>query len=153
MQFSNLIIAAAALISSGSQAAVIPRQDIHIVDFRTFGLPGCYEQNQGVYTYTLSGTNICYDFADETVESIFVADITDGYSRKSCPACRPSPPSPGRTVEMLASYVLTHISVLAYTGSACSGTSITVPVGIANCYDQAEGLGSYKVVPVNGTSV
>ncbi|KAK7745419.1 hypothetical protein SLS53_002916 [Cytospora paraplurivora] len=123
MQFSNLIIAAAALISSGSQAAVIPRQDPHIVDFRTYGLPGCYEQNQGVYTYTLSQTNICYEFVDETVESIFVNDISDGYS------------------------------LLAYTGSACSENQITVPVGIANCYDQADGLQSYKIVPINGTSV
>lgn len=84
MQFSSLFLAAAALIG-GSQAASIPRQDPHIVDFRTFGQPGCSADNQGVYTYTQSMLNTCHSFADLTVESIFVADITAGCSGKSKP--------------------------------------------------------------------
>ncbi|ROW11454.1 hypothetical protein VMCG_01515 [Cytospora schulzeri] len=116
MQFSSLFLAAVALVA-GSQAASIPRQsDPHIVDFRTYGQPGCSADNQGVYTYTQSELNTCHAFVDTTVESIFVTDITDG------------------------------CSVYAYTDAACSDNQITVPVGIDNCYSYAAGLGSYEVV-------
>lgn len=116
MQFSSLFLAAAALIA-GSQAASIPRQsDPHIVDFRTFGQPGCSADNQGIYTYTQSMLDTCYTFGDLNVESIFVADITAG------------------------------CSVYAYTDTACSENQTTVPAGIENCYSYADGLASYEVV-------
>lgn len=87
MQFSNLFLTVAVLVT-GSLAASIPRQDPHIVDFRTFGQPGCSEDNQGIYTYTKSQLDTCYPFSSSlTVESIYVGDITDGCSRK--PATTP----------------------------------------------------------------
>ncbi|KUI60442.1 hypothetical protein VP1G_07642 [Cytospora mali] len=117
MQFSSIFLAAATALFAGSQAASIPRQsDPHIVDFRTYGQPGCSADNQGVYTYTESQLNTCYTFSESTVESIFVVDVTEG------------------------------CSVYAYTDTACSVNQITVPVGIDNCYDNADGLGSYEVV-------
>lgn len=54
--------------------------DPHVVDFRTYGAPGCFDDNQGVYTYEESNVGICYEFVDVPVESIFVTDITDGCS-------------------------------------------------------------------------
>lgn len=37
--------------------------------------------------------------------------------------------------------------VYAYTDAACAENQITVPVGIANCYNStAAGLGSFEVV-------
>lgn len=82
MQFSSLFLAAAALIS-GSQAAAIPRQsDPHVVDFRTYGQPGCSAANQGVYTYTESQIGACIAFTEDTVQSVFVTDITEGCNGK-----------------------------------------------------------------------
>lgn len=63
----------------GITAATIPRQsDPHIVDFRTYGVAGCLDENQGVYTYLQSDENICRTFADSQIGSIFTLDITDG---------------------------------------------------------------------------
>lgn len=67
----------------GTTAATLPRQDDpHIVDFRTFGVAGCLEENQGVYTYLQSDEDICHTFADSEIGSIFTLDITDGCFRK-----------------------------------------------------------------------
>lgn len=105
MQFSSLFLAAAALIT-GSQAAAIPRQsDPHIVDFRTFGQPGCSADNQGIYTYTQSMLDTCYTFGDLNVESIFVADITEGCSGK------PKAPSPSRAYPLDGRYTNAYCSI------------------------------------------
>lgn len=81
MYFSTLVLFPSVLLGTAT-AATIPRQtsDPHMVDFRTFGAPGCFAENQGVYTFTQSGLNICRTFADATIGSIFVGDITDGCS-------------------------------------------------------------------------
>lgn len=86
MQSISLFLsAAAATLSLGASAATIQaRQDPHIVDFRTFGLPGCFEQNQGVYTYLQSDLDKCFQFSTtDIVESLFVTDINDGCAGKS----------------------------------------------------------------------
>lgn len=70
----------------GTIAATIPRQsDPHIVDFRTYGVAGCLDENQGVYTYLQSDENICRNFADSQIGSIFTLDITHGCFRKCWP--------------------------------------------------------------------
>lgn len=85
MQFSSLLLPITALVL-GTTAATIPRQsDPHIVDFRTYGAPGCFAENQGVYTFEQSDENICRAFAVEPVGSIFVGDITDGCFRERFP--------------------------------------------------------------------
>lgn len=84
----SLTTLAAAILSSSSLVLATPttpaaRDDPHIVDFRTYGAPGCFEANQGVYTYTQSNLDICYQFGihgEEPVGSIFVVDIVDGCS-------------------------------------------------------------------------
>lgn len=94
MQSIGFILSTAVALALGASAATIQtRNDPHIVDFRTYGLPGCFEQNQGVYTYTQSQLNQCYQFSTvNIVESLFVLDINDGCSGKSTtqPSCCPS---------------------------------------------------------------
>lgn len=81
MQFFSLLPITVLVL--GTTAATIPRQsDPHIVDFRTFGAPGCFAENQGVYTYEQSDLDICRTFSAEPVGSIFVGDITDGCFRE-----------------------------------------------------------------------
>ncbi|KAJ4394273.1 hypothetical protein N0V93_003490 [Gnomoniopsis smithogilvyi] len=113
--FSLLPITALVL---GTTAATVPRQsDPHIVDFRTYGVAGCFDENQGVYTYLQSDENICRTFVDSQIGSIFTLDITDG------------------------------CFLYAYTDTACTEDQITVPVGIENCYNStAAGLSSYEIV-------
>ncbi|CAN8099043.1 unnamed protein product [Discula destructiva] len=115
MYFSTLLPLSALVLHA--TAATVPRQDPHIVDFRTFGAPGCFEENQGIYTYLQSDLDKCKNFADATIGSIFVGDITDG------------------------------CSLYAYTDFSCMENQVTVPVGIANCYDSTiAGLSSFEVV-------
>lgn len=87
MQFLSLLPITVLIL--GTTAVTIPRQsDPHIVDFRTYGVAGCSDENQGVYTYLQSDENICRTFVDSTVGSIFTLDITDGCSRKRSPPRR-----------------------------------------------------------------
>lgn len=86
MYFSITTLAALACASSLSSFALAAtthntrRQtpDPHVVDFRTFGAPGCFAENQGVYTYEQSDVGTCFPFGTLPVESLFVTDITDG---------------------------------------------------------------------------
>lgn len=88
MYFSITLIPLSALVLH-TTAVTIPRQnDAHITDFRTYGAPGCSADNQGVYTITTSGLNICQTFADPTIGSVFVVDITDGCSGELTNECR-----------------------------------------------------------------
>lgn len=84
MHATTLLLVPAAALALGVRGASMhrPRQnDPHIVDFRTFGLPGCYEQNQGVYTYLQSDLGTCFPFSTtDVVESLFVTDINAGCS-------------------------------------------------------------------------
>lgn len=138
MQFSSLFLAATAALISGSQAAAIPRADPHIVDFRTFGQPGCSADNQGIYTYTQSETGTCYPFSDvDTVRSIFVGDITEGCNGES---------SSSSSLTFMSLHANPLFPVYVYTAPSCTGTNTTAPVGIANCYSYADGLSSYEVV-------
>lgn len=142
MQFTNLLPITGLVI--GTTAANIPRRsDPHIVDFRTYGAPGCFAENQGVYTYEKSDLDICRTFVTEPVGSIFVTDITEGCFRERF-AILPWAYLP---LWRLLNIVLTQIlSVYAYTDTACEENQITVPVGIANCYNStAIGLGSYEI--------
>lgn len=82
MHVSSLSLLPALLVGT-TIATTIPRQDPHIVDFRTYGAPGCSAENQGVYTYTQSDLNTCRTFADATIGSLFVIDITDKCSGES----------------------------------------------------------------------
>lgn len=120
MHATGLLLAPLAALALGARGASVhrPRQsDPHVVDFRTFGLPGCDEQNQGVYTYLQSDLGTCFPFSTtDVVESIFVTDINAG------------------------------CSVYAYTDANCTQNQVTVPVGIENCYDYSAGLFSYKTV-------
>lgn len=84
MHATGLLLAPLAALALGARGASVhrPRQsDPHVVDFRTFGLPGCDEQNQGVYTYLQSDLGTCFPFSTtDVVESIFVTDINAGCS-------------------------------------------------------------------------
>ena len=91
MQFSNLLIAMAA--TGASAAAVLKeRIDAHIVDFRTYGAPGCRAENQGIWTFTQSQLTGCMSFAsfgEQSVEAGLLIDITPGCTCKS--SLLPSP--------------------------------------------------------------
>lgn len=88
MHATTLLLVPAAALALGVRGASIhrPRQnDPHVVDFRTFGLPGCDEQNQGVYTYLQSDLGTCFPFSTtDVVESLFVTDINAGCSGEFC---------------------------------------------------------------------
>ncbi|CAK7266690.1 hypothetical protein SEPCBS57363_002217 [Sporothrix epigloea] len=71
-------LAAAALIATQTASAapiadVCRVDDPHELDFRTFGVEGCLEENQGVYTLERSQSNVCYTFVDP-IGSLTVAD-------------------------------------------------------------------------------
>lgn len=46
MHFSSLALPTAVLVLGTASAATVPRQDPHITDFRLFGAPGCFDENQ-----------------------------------------------------------------------------------------------------------
>ncbi|KAJ9144007.1 hypothetical protein NKR19_g6587 [Coniochaeta hoffmannii] len=60
-------------------AASIPRQDPHILDFRTWGSKDCTTDNQGIWTFTLSDLEPpCKSFASFgafNVQSLSLVDI------------------------------------------------------------------------------
>ncbi len=73
MRFATFAVSA--LAASPSVALLQGRQDPHKCDLRTFGQPGCSQDNQGVYTLLLSDSGMCKQFVDP-VESLTVIDIT-----------------------------------------------------------------------------
>ncbi|KAL1865136.1 hypothetical protein VTK73DRAFT_5461 [Phialemonium thermophilum] len=101
-------------LALGAAAAAVPRQDPHIADFRSFGLPGCAQDNQGVWTFTQSQLTGCQTFAsfgDADVQSLLVGDISDGCSLK------------------------------LYTDDACSEDELQAASG--SCQSQADGFKSF----------
>jgi hypothetical protein len=87
MQLTSFLATISLLAIGGSAApsALDTRQDPHEGDFRTFGVAGCKDDNQGVYTVTQSGLGKCTPFV-QNVGSISVTDLSDGLQR-TCPAC------------------------------------------------------------------
>lgn len=59
--------------AAGANKVVAARQDPHELDFRTFGVSGCHDENQGVYTLELSSSGQCLQFADP-IGSLTVTD-------------------------------------------------------------------------------
>ncbi len=75
MQFTAVVAALAfaqAAVAAPSSAPVVVR-DAHKLDFRSFGVAGCFDENQGVWTLTESANTRCTRFT-EAVGSILVAD-------------------------------------------------------------------------------
>lgn len=90
MHFSS-IIAPLALLAVGVNAATLKRDDLHVVDFRSFGAPGCDAENQGIWTFTQSQLTGCKTFASfdaQNVQAISLVDIMNGCS------CKPYPRAP-----------------------------------------------------------
>ncbi|KJR88939.1 uncharacterized protein SPSK_08109 [Sporothrix schenckii 1099-18] len=78
MYFSAAAIAAALAFAQTALAApvsdkVAARSDPHELDFRTFGVEGCHDENQGVYTLELSSNHICQQFVDP-IGSLIASD-------------------------------------------------------------------------------
>ncbi|CAK7273526.1 hypothetical protein SEPCBS119000_005703 [Sporothrix epigloea] len=77
MFFASLVAAIALAVIQRACAApildVCGRNDPHELDIRTFGVEGCQDENQGVYTLELSQSNVCYTFVDP-IGSLTVAD-------------------------------------------------------------------------------
>ncbi|KAL1901018.1 hypothetical protein Sste5346_002083 [Sporothrix stenoceras] len=82
MYFSAAALATALAFAQTAFAGPVPaagadkvaaRQDPHELDFRTFGVSGCHDENQGVYTLELSSNNQCLQFVDP-IGSLTVAD-------------------------------------------------------------------------------
>lgn len=67
-------------------AASIPRQDPHILDFRTWGSKDCTTDNQGIWTFTLSDLEPpCKSFASFgafNVQSLSLVDIDNHTCKK-----------------------------------------------------------------------
>ena len=77
----TIVFAAVATLAMGANADSTRRQtsDPHITDFRTFGETGCFNDNQGVWTFTQSDLTGCKAFPDDLpVKSIFAADYNAG---------------------------------------------------------------------------
>lgn len=68
-----------------THAASIPRQDTHVLDFRTWGSSDCGDDNQGIWTFTESDLTGCRSFASYgvDVQSITLVDI-DLESNHTC---------------------------------------------------------------------
>ncbi|KAH8906426.1 hypothetical protein BR93DRAFT_929053, partial [Coniochaeta sp. PMI_546] len=71
------ILSALAVIFPRANAASIPRQDPHVVDFRTWGSNDCSSDNQGIWTFTQSDLTGCKSFSSYGVDvrSISLVDI------------------------------------------------------------------------------
>src|ERR1700761_4206512 len=80
MQFLTFLTTVSLLVIGASAASKSLRSrqdDPHVGDFRTFGVAGCFDDNQGVYTQLQSDVGVCHTFA-EPVGSLDVADLNDG---------------------------------------------------------------------------
>ena len=76
MQFTAAAVAALALVQAAVAApstAPIATRDAHKLDFRSFGVSGCLDDNQGIWTLTESANTRCTRFT-EAVGSILVVD-------------------------------------------------------------------------------
>ncbi|EPE10902.1 hypothetical protein F503_05997 [Ophiostoma piceae UAMH 11346] len=76
MQFTAAAVAALAFVQAAVAApstAPVAIRDAHELDFRSFGVEGCHDDNQGVWTLTESANTRCTRFT-EAVGSILVAD-------------------------------------------------------------------------------
>lgn len=62
MHFPPTSVSVALLFASSALAAAVTRNDPHQADFRTFGVAGCSEDNQGVYTLTHANVGTCKPF-------------------------------------------------------------------------------------------
>lgn len=80
------ILSALAVTFPRANAASIPRQDPHIVDFRTWGSSDCGDDNQGIWTFTQSDLTGCKSFSSYGVDvrSISLVDIdyANNHTRK-----------------------------------------------------------------------
>lgn len=94
MYFSAAAITTALAFAQSAMAGPVPaaapatdkvavRADPHELDFRTFGVSGCHDENQGVYTLELSSANQCLQFYDP-IGSLTVTDNL--CTRESSPA-------------------------------------------------------------------
>ncbi|KAI2641352.1 hypothetical protein GGS26DRAFT_535314 [Hypomontagnella submonticulosa] len=83
MHFTSLVAALAALAST-SKAAAVPQSDPYVGDLRTFSLPGCWTENQGVGTFTESMTGTCNLYAVQ-FRSLYI-HITSGWVCEHCPS-------------------------------------------------------------------
>lgn len=80
MQFTTIIAAVAGLaLGAGASSSRRQTSDPHIADFRTFGETGCFNDNQGVWTFTQSDLTGCKAFpTDLPVGSLFASDYNAG---------------------------------------------------------------------------
>ncbi|OTB00002.1 hypothetical protein M426DRAFT_324657 [Hypoxylon sp. CI-4A] len=61
MQFTS-ILAAAATLAFGANAAAVPRDGARLAQFRIFGAEGCSDLNYGFYTVDESDIGSCHSF-------------------------------------------------------------------------------------------
>lgn len=89
MRLSALLTAPTLSFASYANAASIPRQDPHVLDFRTWASKDSGADNQGIWTFTQSDvTPFCRSFASygaDNVQSLTLVDINSQqpYARKS----------------------------------------------------------------------
>ncbi|TPX09129.1 uncharacterized protein E0L32_001608 [Thyridium curvatum] len=112
MHFPPTSVSVALLFASSALAAAVTRNDPHQADFRTFGVAGCSEDNQGVYTLTQSNVGTCKPFTAPIGSMSVTNNLCKQY--RSNPRAR---------------------SVYVYDDEACSAGETELPVG--SCQDGA----------------
>lgn len=75
------------LTTTTNAAAIRQANDPHLLDFRTFGAPGCSEDNQGIWTFTESDRgkgcrSFLHDYGVESVQSLLLVDLASGGARE-----------------------------------------------------------------------
>lgn len=143
------ILAALAFTFTSASAASIPRQDPHVLDFRTWGSKDCGEDNQGIWTFTQSDiTAHCKSFASygaDNVQSITLVDI-DSEQDHTCE----NYPRSFETVDVVSYNANRNVSLLVqvfYASDDCSTEEekyyFPVP---GECYSPPEGsLRSFRL--------
>ena len=58
MQFTSIVLAAAALAASAT-ASVLPRDGARLAQFRVYGAAGCHDLNYGFYTVDADFKQLC----------------------------------------------------------------------------------------------
>jgi hypothetical protein len=122
MYFSAAAITAVVAFAQTAFAGPVPaadkvaaRQDPHELDFRTFGVSGCHDENQGVYNLELSSNNQCLQFVDP-IGSLTVTDNL--CTRESC-----YPP-------IILQIFVPNSVVTVFADDACSVSPVVVPTNI-----------------------